>query len=81
MNQVKGYYFVVGRKGYKKDSERELSSKFDLLGLEHSQPELGGDPAEIISQVIAYITIKEVWVGVASSIIFESTKAILTTVY
>jgi len=68
--------------GYKHEAQTNLSKDLEKLGLKYDdQADLGGGPGEIISQVVAHITVKDVWIGVASSAIYEIIKSIITTIY
>lgn len=77
----KACYFVLNSKGYKKGAKEDLSKEFEIAGLDYMEGEFGSGPGEILSQVIAEITIKDIWMGLAGSFVYDVIKTTLARAY
>lgn len=75
---AEGYYFITAGPGTAAQSE--LSHELDNLGLEFKQAQLGS-VGEVVDVVVAWFSLHDFWVGVASGLATTQIQKISSTVY
>lgn len=76
-----GYYFPAWMDGGPKGN-RELSEALESLGLEYKQAQLGGVSAEeVVDVIVAWISLKEVFVGAASGVLVLAVEKVAAAVH
>ena len=73
-----GYYFITGGAGT--PAHAELSHELDELGLEFRQAQLGG-AGEVVDVVVAWFSLHDFWVGVASGLVTTQIEKISSVVH
>lgn len=75
---AEGYYFITWGAGT--PAYDELSDELDELGLEFKQAQLGG-AGEVIDVVVAWFSLHDFWVGVASGLATTQIQNISSVVH
>lgn len=75
---AEGYYFITSGAGT--PAHAELSHELDELGLEFRQAQLGG-AGEVVDIVVAWFSLHDFWVGVASGLATTQLEKISSVVH
>lgn len=73
-----GYYFITWGEGT--PAHAELSAELDELGLQFKQAQLGG-AGEVVEVVVAWFSLHDFWVGVASGLATNQIEKISSAVH
>ena len=79
LNQHNYYFTDPDIFGYKNEAYKNLTTELEKMSYKYKEPDgLGGGGGEIIQQIIAYLSIHDLWVGVITGLVVNRIEKLLS---